>query len=77
MNVPKSFDILVAKEFETKQDGQTVKRTVWNRVGHAWPSKSFESLSFELYLLPNVRYVIKLADKQQQPKIENTNGNGV
>lgn len=64
MNTPKSFDIIVAKEYETKQDGQIVKKTAWNRVGRAWPSKSYESLSFELYLFPNQRYVIQLKDRE-------------
>lgn len=75
MNTPKSFDILVAKEYETKQNGQVVKKTAWNRVGRAWPSKSYESLSFELYLLPNQRYVIQLKDReytQNKPEAANT-----
>ena len=59
----KSFDIIVAKEYETKLDGQTVKKTVWNRVGSAWPSKSYESISFELYLIPGQRYVISLKER--------------
>jgi hypothetical protein len=59
----KSFDVIVAKEYETIQDGKPVKKTAWNRVGRAWPSKSGGSLSFELYLLPQLRYVIQLTDK--------------
>ena len=60
----KSFDVIVAKEYEIKQDGQTIKKTAWNRVGRAWPSKSYESLSFELYLLPGQRYVIQLKERE-------------
>ncbi|MGE4131973.1 MAG: hypothetical protein AB7F86_10065 [Bdellovibrionales bacterium] len=62
---PQFFDILVAKEYETKQNGTPEKRTTWNRVGRAWQSKSGESLSFELYMLPSQRYVIQLQDKRQ------------
>ena len=61
----KFFDILVAKEYETRQNGTTEKKTAWNKVGRAWNSKSSESLSFELYLFPNQRYVIQLKDRQQ------------
>lgn len=62
------FDILVAKEYETRQNGAPEKRTAWNRVGRAWPSRSSESLSFELYLFPNQRYVIQLKDRKQEPE---------
>ena len=27
----KSFDVIVAKEYETRQDGQIIKKTAWNR----------------------------------------------
>lgn len=59
----KSFDIIVAKEYETVQDGKPIKKTAWNRVGRAWPSKSGGSLSFELYMLPQHRYVIQLTER--------------
>ena len=62
----KFFDIIVAKEYEVKQDGVSVKKTAWNRVGRAWPSKSGESLSFELFMLPNQRYVVQLSEKNQE-----------
>ena len=61
----KFFDVVVAKEFETNQRGQRERRTVWNKVGRAWPSKSNESISFELFFLPNVRYVLNLRDRTQ------------
>lgn len=64
----KFFDIIVAKEYDTKQDGVTVKKTAWNRVGRAWPSKSGESLSFELFMLPNQRYVVQLKERNQEPE---------
>ena len=60
------FDILVAKEYETKQNGNTEKKTAWNRVGRAWPSKSGSSLSFELYMLPSQRYVIQIQNNQEK-----------
>lgn len=66
----KPFDIIVPKEFEAVQDGKTVKKVKWNRVGHAWPSRSGDSISFELYLIPNQRYVIKLTDKKEEAPTE-------
>ena len=62
----KFFDILVAKEYETRVNGSVEKKTAWNKVGRAWPSRSSESLSFELFLIPNQRYVIQLKDKNQE-----------
>ena len=65
----KFYDIFVAKEYEVRANGKAEKRTAWNKVGRAWPSKSSESLSFELYLLPNQRYVVQLKtheDKKQE-----------
>lgn len=61
----KSFDVIVAKEYQTVQDGKPIKKTAWNRIGRAWPSKSYESISFELYLFPGQRYVIQLKDREQ------------
>jgi hypothetical protein len=65
MNNP-FYDILVAKEYETKQNGNSEKRTAWNRVGRAWASKSGTSLSFELYMLPSQRYVIQMTNNQEK-----------
>ena len=64
------FDILVAKEYETKQNGTPEKKTAWNKVGRAWLSRSAEALSFELYLFPNQRYVVQLNDKPQIKEIK-------
>lgn len=58
------YDIIVAKEYETKQNGIPEKKTAWNRVGRAWPSKSGTSLSFELYMFPSQRYVIQLQNNE-------------
>ena len=68
----KFFDILVAKEYETKINGNVERKTAWNKVGRAWPSRSSESLSFELFLLPNQRYVLQLKDRtqEQEPKAD-------
>lgn len=62
----KFFDIIIAKEYEVKQNGQTEKRTAWNKVGRAWQSKSSEALSFELFHAPNQRFVISLKDREAQ-----------
>jgi hypothetical protein len=59
------FDVIVAKEYETNQSGTPTRRTAWNRVGRAWTSRSGDSLSFELYLIPNQRYVIQFAPRKQ------------
>ncbi len=60
------FDVVVAKEYESNQGGHREKRTVWNKVGRAWPSKSSESVSFELFLFPNIRYVVNFRDRTQE-----------
>jgi hypothetical protein len=62
----KFFDVLVAKEYEIKQNGNVEKRTAWNKIGRAWVSRSNESLSFELYLIPNQRYVIQMGGNRQE-----------
>ncbi len=62
----KFYDIFVAKEYETRQSGQLEKKTAWNKVGRAWQSRSAESLSFELFLMPNQRYVIQMRDQEKQ-----------
>ncbi|RYZ93407.1 MAG: hypothetical protein EOP06_00965 [Proteobacteria bacterium] len=60
------FDILVAKEYEARQGDGFEKRTAWNRVGRAWPSKSGGSLSFELYMFPGQRYVMQIEQKPRE-----------
>ena len=54
------FDILIAREFETGTVGASEKRTTWHKVGRAWKTKSGNSLSIELFLLPNQRLVIPM-----------------
>lgn len=61
-----SFDVLVAKEYETKQNGSTEKKTAWNRVGRAWPSKSGGSISLEFFMHPGQRYVVQLLNKEDK-----------
>lgn len=68
MSIP-FFDIVVPKEYEVQVNGVPQKRTTWNRVGTAWPSKSGESLSFELHLFPGLRYVIQTKEKNQGPAV--------
>ena len=61
----KFLDIVVAKEYEGKDPkGFFEKKTAWNRVGRAWASKTGDSISFELYMFPNQRYVITFKDKE-------------
>lgn len=66
-----SYEVLVAKEYEVQQEGRPVKRTVWNRVGRAWKSRSTDALNFELFLIPNQRYVIQLRERSQEQPIQN------
>ena len=66
----KFFDVVVAKEYESNQGGKMEKRTAWNKVGRAWPSKSSESISFELFMIPNIRYVLHLRDRNQEQGAE-------
>lgn len=59
----KFFDITVAKEYTVKNNGKTEARTAWNKVGRAWLSQSGENLTFEMYHLPNQKYVVQLGIK--------------
>ncbi len=61
------FDILVAKEYETKLNGIPEKKTAWNRVGRAWPSKSGTSVSCEFHMFPGQRYVIQFQNIEAKP----------
>lgn len=59
----KYYDITVAKDYVTKVDGIETKKTAWNKVGRAWLSMSGENLTFEMFHLPNTRYVVQLKVK--------------
>lgn len=59
----KFFDITVAKEYTVKNNGKIETRTAWNKVGRAWLSQSGENLTFEMYHLPNQKYVVQLGIK--------------
>lgn len=71
MSTTKFFDVMVVKEFETKQDGQTVKKKIWSKVGRAWPTRTFESLNLEFLMFPNQIYVVQLSSRKENQ--ENTN----
>ncbi len=62
----KFYDVIVAKEYISRQNGKEEKKTAWNKIGRAWASQSGDSLSFELFMFPNQRYVVQLKDKNQQ-----------
>lgn len=66
----KFFDVLVAKEYLAKNGEAVERRTAWNKIGRAWVSKSNESMSFELFLIPNQRYVIQLNDKRKEDSVQ-------
>lgn len=61
----KFYDVIVPKEYMAKGEKGEEKKTAWNKIGRAWLSQSGESLSFELFMLPNQRYVIQLKQKDQ------------
>lgn len=63
---PKYLDVVVAKQNEFIANGQTEQRTIWNRIGRAWLSKSGGSLNFELFLFPNHRYVINFGSRNDE-----------
>lgn len=65
MSTTKFFDVMVVKEFEAKQDGQTVKKKVWSKVGRAWPTRTFESLNVEFLMFPNQIYVVQLSSRKE------------
>ena len=71
----KFFDVIVAKEYVVKNNGRDEKKTAWNKVGRAWLSQSGESLSFEMFMLPNQRYVIQMKDKESETRSEPQNKN--
>jgi hypothetical protein len=52
------FDLIVAKEIEVNLGGVKEKKTMWNKVGIAWPTKSSGAVSIEFFFIPNVRYVL-------------------
>lgn len=65
-----SYDILVAKDYETQKNGISEKKTIWNKVGKAWNAQSSENLSLEFFHLPNQRYVLALKSRDQQQQSE-------
>jgi hypothetical protein len=64
----RSFDVLVAKEIEVKTESGLERRTLWNRVGRAWPGKSLDVIGIELYLFPGQRYVLHMGEKPEPRK---------
>lgn len=73
----KRIDVLAIKEYEQEQNGATVKKTQWNRIGRAWITKSMESVGFELFMFPGQRFLIQFADRrQEQNKTQNQNEGG-
>ena len=66
----KFFDVIVAKEYTTRQNGKEEKKTAWNKIGRAWPSQSGDSLSFELFMFPNQRYVVQIKNKETNEAAE-------
>lgn len=65
--VTKSFDVLVAKEFEIDQGGGKLeKRTAWNKVGRAWPGKNPDAIGFELFLFPGQKYILHMGQRLEK-----------
>ena len=72
----KYHDIVIAKQFETRQSGQVETRTVWNKVGQAWNSRKSDGYNFELYLMPGQRFFIDLRDEDDESWLPPTPENG-
>lgn len=66
MNSNKFYDIVVAKNFEIRQNGQLESRKVWNKVGRAWCTRTPGTFSFELYLIPGQHYYIDTREDQME-----------
>lgn len=62
----KFYDIVVAKEYEQNNNGVTEKRTKWNKVGRAWRSKLNDKMSFEIFLIPNQRYLLMCNENEEK-----------
>ena len=60
----RSFDVLVAKEFEAQVDGVPQTRTAWNRVGRAWKGRKAEIISIEFFHFPGQKYVPHMGEKK-------------
>ena len=68
----KNYDVVVAQEYEIIVNGKPEKKTKWNPVGKAWPSKNGNSLLFELYLIPGNRYLVSLKAKEKTESVPET-----
>lgn len=67
------LDVVVAKQYETKTNGQVDIKTAWNRIGRAWLSHSGTALNFELFLIPNQRYVINFGSSKDESNFQTPN----
>jgi hypothetical protein len=65
----KFSDVIVAKEYETHQNGEPQKKTKWNRVGQAWTTNSGK-LAFELYMFPGQRFLVAPQDSKTNTETE-------
>jgi hypothetical protein len=59
----KFLDVVVAKPYSISANGGVEERTAWNKIGRAWLTKSGEAMNFELFMLPNQRYVIQFKSR--------------
>ena len=65
------LDVVVAKQYETRTNGQADLKMAWNRIGRAWLSHSGTALNFELFLIPNQRYVINFGNSKEEAGHQN------
>lgn len=66
----KFFDVVVLKEFISRQSGKEEKRVTWKKVGTAWPSQSGESLNIEMNMFPNQIYVVRIKPRDEKPEAD-------
>jgi hypothetical protein len=64
------LDIVVAKEFETVNEGNKEKKTQWNRVGRAWASKNGEAMNLELFMYPGQFFSVPYNTKKLEDEVQ-------
>lgn len=69
------YDVLVTKEYTVQVNGKPESRTAWNKVGRAWIAQNGESISFEMFHLPNQKYIIKPQGKKSAEQSTQTQPN--
>lgn len=59
----KFLDVVIAKPYNTTQNGKTEQKSAWNKVGRAWLTQSGGALNLELFMFSTQRFVIPFTSK--------------